>query len=184
MTPPVRNPQPSRARSPAVSAADAESPYKSVGGVARIAAALKYSLSGLALALRIESAFRQELILAAVLVPVACLLPVSSLERLALVASIAFVLVVELLNSSIEAAVDRVSLDHHRLAGRAKDLGSAAVFVALGLCLLSWLLLATPAAYAWFLHVILTRRAPWRRSTSSSGDTPTRWTACRTSPGA
>ena len=124
---------------------DAESPYKSAGGLVRIRNALVYSMRGLALALRIESAFRQELMLAAVLVPVAIALSLPALDTLALVASVAMVLIVELVNSSIEAAVDRISLDHHRLSGRAKDLGSAAVFVALLLCLVTWLLIAGPA---------------------------------------
>ena len=128
---------------------DRESPYKSVGGLKRIVNALRYSLSGLRLAMRIESAFRQELILAAVLVPIACVLHLAVIEKLALIASIALVLIVELLNSSIEATVDRISLDHHRLAGRAKDLGSAAVFVALVLCMLTWVLIATPLVSAW-----------------------------------
>ncbi len=105
-------------------------------------------MRGLALALRVESAFRQELILAAVLVPVAIALRLPALETLALIASVVLVLIVELINSSIEAAVDRISLDHHRLAGRAKDLGSAAVFLALMLCLVAWLLVAGPVVAA------------------------------------
>lgn len=122
-----------------------ESPYKSIGGPGRIRNALRYSLRGLALALRIESAFRQELILAAVLVPTAVALRLPAIETLALIGSIVVVLIVELVNSSIEAAVDRISLDHHRLSGRAKDLGSAAVFLALMLCMLTWLLVAGPS---------------------------------------
>jgi diacylglycerol kinase (ATP) len=124
--------------------AEAESPYKSVGGPRRIWNALRYSMRGLALALRIESAFRQELMLAVVLLPVALLLRLPALETLVLVGSTVMVLIVELINSSIEAAVDRISLDHHRLSGRAKDLGSAAVFLALMLCMLTWLLIAVP----------------------------------------
>ena len=123
---------------------DAESPYKSIGGATRIWNALRYSMRGLSLAWRVESAFRQELTLAAVLIPVALLLRMPPLETLALIASVVLVLIVELVNSSIEAAVDRISLDHHRLAGRAKDLGSAAVFLALMLCMLTWLLVAGP----------------------------------------
>ncbi len=123
---------------------EAESPYKSSGGPRRIWNALRYSMRGLAHALRVESAFRQELILASVLLPVALVLRMSALETLALVASVVLVLIVELINSSIEAAVDRISLDHHRLAGRAKDLGSAAVFLALLLCFFTWLLVAGP----------------------------------------
>jgi diacylglycerol kinase (ATP) len=130
-----------------------ESPYKSVGGPKRIWNALRYSMRGLALALRVESAFRQELILATVLVPVAVILALPALETLALIASIVMVLIVELVNSSIEAAVDRISLDHHRLSGRAKDLGSAAVFLALMLCMLTWLLIAGPAISARLAHL-------------------------------
>jgi diacylglycerol kinase (ATP) len=125
--------------------AEPESPYKSVGGPRRIWNALGHSIRGLALALRIESSFRQELMLAGILVPLALLLRLEALETIALVGSIAMVLIVELLNSSIEATVDRISLDHHRLSGRAKDLGSAAVLLALTLCGFTWLIVAGPA---------------------------------------
>src|SRR5439155_26969842 len=93
--------------------------------------ALFYSLSGLALACRHESAFRQEIALAAVLLPAACLLPVGAIERVLLVTSVLLVLIVELLNSSVEAAIDRIGFDTHRLSKRAKDLGSAAVLITL-----------------------------------------------------
>lgn len=136
-------------RSPAARA-DGESPFKSTGGLARIRNALGYSLRGLRLAWRVESAFRQELLLALVLIPIALLLRVSALERLALIAPVVLVLIVELLNSAVEAAVDRISLERHELAGRAKDLGSAAVFLALGLCLLSWVLIAGPVVVTLF----------------------------------
>lgn len=131
-----------------------ESPYKSIGGPGRIWNALRYSMRGLALALRIESAFRQELMLAAVLIPVACALGLPSLATLALIGSVVMVLIVELVNSSIEAAVDRISLDHHRLSGRAKDLGSAAVFLALMLCILTWILIAAPAVSSRIAHLM------------------------------
>ncbi len=130
-----------------------ESPYKSIGGPGRIWNALRYSFRGLRLALRVESAFRQELILAAVLIPIAIALGLAALPTLALIGSIVMVLIVELVNSSIEAAVDRISLDHHRLSGRAKDLGSAAVFLALMLCLLTWLLIAGPVLSLNFRHL-------------------------------
>jgi diacylglycerol kinase (ATP) len=136
----------------AASEREAESPYKSVGGPRRIWNALRYSMRGLALALRIESAFRQELTLAVVLIPVAVLLALPAIETLALIGSLVMVLIVELINSSIEAAVDRISLDHHRLSGRAKDLGSAAVFLALMLCMLTWLLIAGPAILDRLVH--------------------------------
>jgi diacylglycerol kinase (ATP) len=131
---------------------EAESPYKSLGGPRRVWNALRYSMRGLAFALRVESAFRQELTLAVILVPTAIALALPPLETLALIASIVLVLIVELVNSSIESAVDRISLDHHRLSGRAKDLGSAAVFLALMLCLVTWLLVAGPVVVSRVSH--------------------------------
>jgi diacylglycerol kinase (ATP) len=122
-----------------------ESPHKGQTGVRRLVNALFYSLSGLALAYRHESAFRQEIVLALVLIPAACVLPVAGVERVLLIGSVMLVLVVELLNSSVEAAVDRIGFDTHRLSKRAKDLGSAAVLLTLGMLLLTWLLLAGPA---------------------------------------
>lgn len=123
---------------------EVESPYKSLGGPGRIWNALRYSARGLRSALRVESAFRQEVFLATLLVPTAIALALPAVETLALIGSVVVVLIVELVNSSIEAAVDRISLDPHRLSGRAKDLGSAAVFLALMLCLLTWSLIAAP----------------------------------------
>lgn len=123
----------------------AESPHKGRRGIRRLLNALLYSLSGLLLAFRHESAFRQEVALAAVLVPLASVLPVTMVERVLLICSVLLVLVVELLNSSIEAAVDRIGFDTHRLSKRAKDLGSAAVLVSLAGLLLVWLALAGPA---------------------------------------
>ena len=121
-----------------------ESPHKGQSGVRRLINAFFYSLSGLTLAFRHESAFRQEIALAVVLIPVACILPVGAIERVLLIASVLLVLIVELLNSSVEAAVDRIGFDTHRLSKRAKDLGSAAVLIALTALLLTWLLLAGP----------------------------------------
>jgi diacylglycerol kinase (ATP) len=127
----------------------AESPHKGQRGLRRLVNAFFFSLSGLALAFRHESAFRQEIALAAVLLPVALVLPVAPAERVLLAGSVLLVLVVELLNSSVEAAIDRIGLDTHRLSKRAKDLGSAAVLVALALLLLTWAMLAGPALAAW-----------------------------------
>ena len=121
-----------------------ESPHKGQSGMRRLVNAFFYSLSGFGVAFRHESAFRQEIALAAVLIPIACLLPVSPVERVLLVTSVLLVLIVELLNSSIEAAIDRISLDTHVLSKRAKDLGSAAVLMALTLLLVTWLLIAGP----------------------------------------
>jgi diacylglycerol kinase (ATP) len=87
---------------------------------------------------------------AAVLLPLAIALRLPPLETVALVGSVVLVLIVELVNSSIEAAIDRISFDHHRLSGRAKDLGSAAVFLALLWCATTWALLAGPALLAWW----------------------------------
>ena len=127
----------------------AESPHKGQRGVRRLVNAFFFSLSGLALAFRHESAFRQEIALAAVLLPTALLLPVAPAERVLLAGSVLLVLVVELLNSSVEAAIDRIGFDTHRLSKRAKDLGSAAVLVALALLLLTWAMLAGPTLAAW-----------------------------------
>jgi diacylglycerol kinase (ATP) len=117
-----------------------ESPHKGATGLKRLANATRYSLAGLAAAARHEDAFRQELLLAAVLVPLGLWLGDSGVERALLVGSVLMVLVVELLNSAVEATVDRVSLDDHNLAKRAKDLGSAAVMVALACTAAVWLL--------------------------------------------
>ena len=118
-----------------------ESPYKGKTGLQRLINATGYSLSGLAAAARHEDAFRQELILAAVMVPLGLWLGATGLERALLVGSVLMVLVVELLNSAVEATVDRVSLDDHNLAKRAKDIGSAAVMLALLNVAAVWILI-------------------------------------------
>lgn len=115
-----------------------ESPFKGKTGLRRVCNALHYSLAGLRAAYRYEDAFRQETWLALVLVPVALLLPVSWLAKGLLISSLLLVLVVELLNSAVEAVVDRVGLENHRLAKRAKDIGSAAVLVTLLLVAVVW----------------------------------------------
>lgn len=115
-----------------------ESPFKGKTGLRRAWNALHYSLAGLRAAYRYEDAFRQETWLAVILLPVALLLPVGWLAKGLLIASLLLVLVVELLNSAVEAVVDRVSLENHRLAKRAKDIGSAAVLVTLLLVLVIW----------------------------------------------
>jgi diacylglycerol kinase (ATP) len=114
--------------------------FKSRSGLQRIVRALGYSLNGLRAALAHEHAFRQELMLAAMLIPVALLLPVSGLSKALLVGSVILVLIVELLNSAIETAIDRISLEAHVLAKRAKDLGSAAVFLSLVDVVVVWAL--------------------------------------------
>jgi diacylglycerol kinase (ATP) len=113
-------------------------PQKARGGLERIAQATAYSLAGLGAAWRHESAFRQECAVAVVLLPAAVWLGQSWLESALLAGSVMLVLIVELLNSAIEAAVDRVSSDLHPLSKRAKDIGSAAVMLALATCALLW----------------------------------------------
>jgi diacylglycerol kinase (ATP) len=107
------------------------SPQKSKAGFARLANAFRYSCAGLVAAFRHEAAFRQECALAAALIPVALLSGASGVGKALLVGSVMLVLLMELINSAIEAEVDRVSLARHPLAKRAKDIGSAAVLVAL-----------------------------------------------------
>ncbi len=116
-----------------------DSPHKGTTGLRRLVNATRYSLSGLLEALRHEDAFRQELLLVVVLTPAALWLTHDGVERALLIGSLLLVLVVELLNSAIEATVDRISLEDHRLAKRAKDYGSAAVMLALVLAALTWL---------------------------------------------
>jgi diacylglycerol kinase (ATP) len=100
-------------------------------GLRRLLLAAGYSIKGLRSAWCQEAAFRQELILTLVLLPIALWLDFSIMERLLLIAVLILVLVVELLNSAIEAAIDRVGPEFHELSGRAKDLGSAAVLLSL-----------------------------------------------------
>jgi diacylglycerol kinase (ATP) len=111
-------------------------------GLRRIVNAAWFSLAGLHAAWRNEAAFRQEALLCAVLVPTALWLGRSAVERSLLIGTCLLVLIVELLNSGLEAVVDRVGEEHHELSGRAKDLGSAAVLVSLALVLLVWGLIA------------------------------------------
>jgi len=115
-----------------------ESPFKGQTGLRRIWNAFNYSLSGLHAAYLNEDAFRQESLLAAIMIPVALALPLPGTARALMIGSVLLVLVVELLNSAIEAAIDRISLDRHRLSKRAKDIGSAAVLIALINVLATW----------------------------------------------
>ena len=107
-------------------------------GLRRIVNATIFSLAGLRAAWVNEAAFRQECVLGLILTPLGFWLGQNAVERSLLIGSCLLVIVVELLNTGIEAAVDRVSMDRHRLAGRAKDLGSAAVFVSLLIVALVW----------------------------------------------
>ncbi len=108
-----------------------ESSHKGKTGLRRVWNAMHYSLAGLRAAHRHEDAFRQEVLLALVLVPLAVWLGGNGLGRALMIASVLLVLIVELVNSAIEATVDRISLENHHLAKRAKDIGSAAVMIAL-----------------------------------------------------
>ncbi|EKE72251.1 diacylglycerol kinase [Gallaecimonas xiamenensis] len=115
-------------------------------GVARIKAAAGYSIKGLLAAWRNEEAFRQESLLMLLLLPLGLWLGQTWLERAILVVPLFVVLLAELLNSAIEAVVDRIGPEHHELSGRAKDIGSAAVFVSLTLVVLVWGLALWPLA--------------------------------------
>lgn len=106
--------------------------------IERLNRATRYSLQGFRAAWEGEAAFRFEVLLASVMLPVAILVDFTSMERIALVGTVMLVLIVELLNSAVEAAIDRVGAELHPLSGRAKDLGSAAVFVALLLTVFTW----------------------------------------------
>lgn len=108
-----------------------ESPFKGKTGLTRLWNASQYSIAGLKDAYRLEDAFRQEVLLAAILIPAAIFIPVSGIAHALMIGSVLLVLIVELLNSAIEATVDRVGLEKHLLSKRAKDIGSAAVLVAL-----------------------------------------------------
>lgn len=115
-----------------------ESPFKGKTGLRRLLNALGYSMQGFRSAFKHEEAFRQEALLAAVLIAIAFFLNVSGPSRALMIGSVLAVLIVELLNSAVEAAVDRVSLENHRLAARAKDIGSAAVFLSLANVAVVW----------------------------------------------
>lgn len=126
-----------------------QNPHKGNRGLARAWHAAINSLSGLRYAVLEESAFRQELTLVVILTPCAFLAPVTAVERILLLGTLLVVLIVELLNSSVEAAVDRISLERHSLSKRAKDFGSAAVMLALVLCGGTWITIAGPHVLRW-----------------------------------
>lgn len=108
-----------------------ESPYKGKTGLRRLINAFGYSVEGLKAAYKNEDAFRQEVTMAIILIPLAIYLGDSGIEIALMIASVLLVIIVELVNSSIEATVDRISLENHLLAKRAKDIGSAAVLISL-----------------------------------------------------
>ena len=117
-----------------------ESPFKSKNGLERIAKALGYSLAGLKAAYKNEAAIRQETWLMVIFLPLAFYVGHTNIERILLVGATLLVYIVELLNSAIETAVDHTSLEAHPLAGRAKDIGSAAVLIALINFVITWAL--------------------------------------------
>ncbi|MBI4997710.1 MAG: diacylglycerol kinase [Rhodocyclales bacterium] len=117
-----------------------ESPFKGKTGLRRLFNAFFYTLDGLRAAYRHEDAFRQEVWLACLLIPLALFLPASGPGRALMVGSVLLVLIVELINSAIEAAIDRISLENHKLSKRAKDIGSAAVMIALINVVATWAL--------------------------------------------
>jgi len=121
-----------------------QNPHKGNRGVARAWHAAKNSWCGLVYAFMEESAFRQELTLFVLLTPIAMVLPITLLEKSLLISSLMMVLVIELLNSSVEAAIDRISFEHHDLSKRAKDFGSAAVMLALFVAALIWAAVCVP----------------------------------------
>ncbi|MDO9226330.1 MAG: diacylglycerol kinase [Pseudomonadota bacterium] len=114
------------------------SPHKGKTGLKRVLSAFFYSLDGFRAAWKHEDAFRQETLLALLLIPLALFLGESGIDRALMIASVFLVLIVELVNSAIEATVDRISLENHELAKRAKDIGSAAVLLALCNVLIVW----------------------------------------------
>lgn len=120
------------------------SEYNATGGLTRIIRAFGYSLQGFRACYRHEAAFRQEALAAAVLLPLGLWLGGDGVERSLLVGSWLLVMVVELLNSAIEATVDRFGPEHHKLSGRAKDIGSASVFLAISLATAVWGLILIP----------------------------------------
>ena len=120
-----------------------KSPYKGKTGIKRLANAFSYSVAGTLAAFKHEDAFRQEVILSTILIPLAIYLGQTAIEQALMIASILLIIIVELLNSSVEATVDRISVKRHKLSKRAKDIGSAAVFFSL-----------VNAAVIWFLILV------------------------------
>lgn len=118
-----------------------ESPFKGKTGVRRLINAFGYSMDGFRAAYQHEDAFRQEVWLALVLIPLALIIESYSVHRVLMIGSVLLVMIVELLNSAVEAVVDRVSIERHALAKRAKDIGSAAVLLALINLVMVWSLI-------------------------------------------
>lgn len=117
------------------------SPQKGKTGIRRIINAFGYSMAGFAAAYRHEAAFRQIIWINLVLIPLSFVFDVSALERALMIFVCLFCIIVELFNSAIEAVVDRISIEHHPLSGRAKDMGSAAQFVSLSALVIVWVMI-------------------------------------------
>jgi diacylglycerol kinase (ATP) len=126
-----------------------ESQHNSKKGLVRIWRAFFYTKDGLLAALIHEHAFRQEALLCLLLVPLALWLPVTMVEHILLLVTAVLILVVELLNSAIESVVDRVSVEDHELSKRAKDMGSAAVFLSFVILMVTWGGIAGPVVVKW-----------------------------------
>ncbi|HCA4901254.1 diacylglycerol kinase [Acinetobacter baumannii] len=120
---------------------DSYSPYKGKSGLKRILNATSYSISGFKAAYQNEAAFRQIVLINLVLIPVSFFLNVTRGEHALMIIVCLFAIIVELFNSAIEAVVDRVSLEKHQLSKNAKDMGSAAQFVALSIIVTTWLII-------------------------------------------
>ena len=113
-------------------------PYKGTSGVQRILNATSYSLAGFKAAFQNEAAFRQVILINALLIPLSFFMPVSRVEQVLMIVVCLLAIIVELINSAIEAVVDRVSMAQHPLSKNAKEMGSAAQFVALAIIALTW----------------------------------------------
>ncbi|MGB0894246.1 MAG: diacylglycerol kinase [Parashewanella sp.] len=110
-------------------------------GLERIIKAWRYSVAGLTVTWKNEAAFRQELVLFGIATVVTLLIDATAVERVLLISSLGLVLVVELINSAIEACIDRIGSEYHQLSGAAKDIGSAAVLISLMLAAITWLII-------------------------------------------
>lgn len=113
-------------------------PVNQKRGLSRLIAATGYTVAGLAAAWKSEEAFRQEVLLAAVMIPAALWLGQTLVERIVLIATVLIVMITELLNTAVEYTIDRIGTERHELSGHAKDIGSAAVFISLMLALITW----------------------------------------------
>ena len=118
-----------------------KSPYKGKTGIKRLLNAFKYSVAGTLAAFKHEDAFRQEVFLSVILIPLAIYLGETTTEQALMITSVLLIIIVELLNSSVEATVDRITIKRHKLAKRAKDIGSAAVFFSLVNASVIWFLI-------------------------------------------